>query len=92
MLFTVDNIKKAGDIFRKQIKFYKNILKNPDTPFISKLLLWVAVSYLLLPFDIIPDFIPIIGELDDILIILPLITIAMWFVPENVRKKASEEL
>lgn len=92
MLFTVDNIKKAGDIFKKQIRFYKNILSDPNTPFISKLLLGLAVSYLLLPFDIIPDFIPIIGELDDILVVLPLITIAMWFVPEDVRKKASEEL
>jgi uncharacterized membrane protein YkvA (DUF1232 family) len=50
--------------------------KDPDMPLLAKFLAIIVVSYALSPIDLIPDFIPIIGYLDD-LIIIPL---GFWLV------------
>ncbi len=55
--------------------------KDPRTPLAAKLILVAMVAYTLSPIDLIPDFIPIIGYLDD-LIIVPLgILLAIRLIP-----------
>lgn len=55
--------------------------RHPDTPWYAKLLVAGVVAYALSPIDLIPDFVPILGYLDD-LILLPLgITLAIKMVP-----------
>ena len=41
-------------------------LRHPETPAIVTALLWLVVAYALSPIDLIPDFIPVIGLLDDL--------------------------
>jgi uncharacterized membrane protein YkvA (DUF1232 family) len=43
----------------------RRLLRDPRVPPARKLLLLVMVAYLLLPFDVVPDFIPVAGQLDD---------------------------
>jgi len=55
-----------------------------DTPLIAKAITIIVVTYALSPIDFIPDFIPIIGYLDDI-ILLPLgIALAVKLIPKNI--------
>jgi uncharacterized membrane protein YkvA (DUF1232 family) len=61
---------------------------------LAKVLLGTAIGYLLLPFDLIPDFIPVIGQLDDLLIVPGLIYLALKMIPDEVmaecRRKVTE--
>lgn len=75
---------KFIDVFKKQIKFYQAVLKDPRTPKLSKFLLGLAVAYAVNPIDLIPDFIPVIGHFDDIIIIPALIFIAVKMIPKGL--------
>ena len=57
---------------------------DPRTPRVAKWMIGLAAAYLVTPFDIIPDFIPILGQLDDLLIIPLLIWIAIKLTPARV--------
>jgi uncharacterized membrane protein YkvA (DUF1232 family) len=54
------------------------------TPLIAKILIWITLAYLLSPVDLIPDFIPVIGLLDDLLIVPILITLSIKQIPKEV--------
>jgi uncharacterized membrane protein YkvA (DUF1232 family) len=59
-------------------------LKDPRVSKATKLALLCIVAYALSPIDLIPDFIPVLGYLDD-LILIPLgIMLVMRFIPEGV--------
>ena len=73
----------AGKI-RNELKVYRLILKDPRTPWAAKVLLGLAVGYLLMPFDLIPDWIPLLGHLDDVIIVPALIVAAMKLVPDDI--------
>jgi uncharacterized membrane protein YkvA (DUF1232 family) len=58
--------------------------KDPRTPWYARLFGVAVVAYAFSPIDLIPDFIPVLGHLDD-LIIVPLgIAIALRMIPQNV--------
>lgn len=58
----------------------------------AKFLLWLAVAYALLPFDLIPDFLPIIGQLDDLIIVPGLIYIALKIIPDALIEECREQI
>jgi uncharacterized membrane protein YkvA (DUF1232 family) len=61
--------------------------RHPRTPFIAKALAAALVAYAFSPIDLIPDFIPVLGYLDD-LILLP---IGIWIVLKLVPADVLEE-
>ncbi len=80
-----------ADIAR-EIKTYQLVFRDPRTPRRAKVFLGMAIGYFFSPIDLIPDFIPIIGQLDDACIVPGLIWLAMKSVPpevlEDCRRKA----
>lgn len=65
--------------------------RDPRVHWLPKLIIAAAVAYALSPLDLIPDFIPIIGYLDD-LILLPLaVWLATRLVPDEVWKACQQE-
>ena len=71
----ISNIKKYFTLF-------KSLYKDKRTPLISKVFLWAAIGYTAMPFDIIPDFIPVIGHIDDIIIVPSLLFVSLKFIPK----------
>ncbi|WP_287112278.1 DUF1232 domain-containing protein [Methylobacillus sp.] len=69
---------------KAELAVYQLVLRHPQTPWLAKVLLGMAVGYLLLPFDLIPDFIPILGQLDDLVIVPGLFYLAIKCVPAVV--------
>lgn len=65
--------------------------RHPDTPLLPKLLALLVVGYFLSPIDLIPDFIPVLGYLDD-LILLPVgIYLILKLVPAPVLRESRAE-
>ena len=77
-------LKKASRDLRREINVYRRVLKDKRTPKIAKLFLGLAVGYTLLPFDIVPDFIPVIGHIDDLIIVPALVVIALKMIPKEI--------
>lgn len=66
-------------------------LKDKDTPASAKIFACITVGYALSPIDLIPDFVPVLGYLDDLIILPALIAVTVKLIPANVweRSKAS---
>jgi uncharacterized membrane protein YkvA (DUF1232 family) len=58
--------------------------RHPDTPWPVKALCMFVVAYALSPIDLIPDFIPVLGYVDDALLLPGLIWLALQLLPDSV--------
>ena len=64
-----DQLSQIAAKLKAEFAFYKRLQQHPQTPTFAKALLWLAIGYLVMPFDLIPDFLPVIGQLDEVVII-----------------------
>ncbi len=59
-------------------------LKDKNTPIIAKIVAGITVVYALSPIDLIPDFVPILGYLDDVILLPALIALTIKLIPQTV--------
>lgn len=64
--------------------------RHPGTPWFAKLLAAFVVAYALSPIDLIPDFIPVLGYLDDALLLPGLIWLNIRLIPADVLEECRE--
>ena len=65
--------------------------RHPDTPWLARLLCVVAVAYALSPIDLIPDFIPVLGFVDDALLLPALLWLALRLLPAHVVNSSRDQ-
>jgi uncharacterized membrane protein YkvA (DUF1232 family) len=65
--------------------------KRKDVPIIAKIIVVIVIIYALSPLDLIPDFIPVLGYLDDLIILPLLIYLSMKIIPKNILEECREE-
>ena len=78
--------------FFKKVRFYATILLSRDTPWLVKLLLAVGLVYLVYPFDLVTDAIPVLGLLDDVTVASLLIALALRLVPNHIIERARQKV
>ncbi len=86
----LDQLKaRAGALKRETLALWY-ALKHPRTPLAAKIVAGIVVAYALSPIDLIPDFIPVLGLLDDI-VLLPLgIALCIKLMPADVMAECRE--
>ncbi|KXG74677.1 TSUP family transporter [Thermotalea metallivorans] len=87
----IDKLKKHSRELKKEISALYLACKKKNVPWYVKAIAAVVVAYALSPVDLIPDFIPVLGYLDD-LVLIPLgITIAIKLIPQSVMEECRRE-
>lgn len=66
-------------------------LKDKETPIMAKILAALTVAYALSPIDLIPDFIPVLGYLDDVLLLPLMIAATIKLIPGTVWERSREQ-
>jgi len=82
--------------FRNEIGIYRAIVADPRCPRLARWLLWGAVAYAVSPIDLIPDFVPVVGHLDDVIVLPFLVWLAFRVMPKELiiehRMKTQEKV
>lgn len=65
-------------------------IKHPKTPLIARIVGGIIVGYALSPIDLIPDFIPVLGYLDDVILIPLGITLVLKLIPTDIMAECRE--
>jgi uncharacterized membrane protein YkvA (DUF1232 family) len=80
----LEELKRRARFLKKETYGLYLAARDPRTPWYAKLLVAGIVAYALSPIDLIPDFIPVLGYLDD-LVLIPLgIFLALKLIPPQV--------
>ncbi|MBJ8477811.1 DUF1232 domain-containing protein [Acinetobacter pittii] len=87
----LQSLKEWAKRLKKQIIMLWFASKHPQMPWFPKFIAVVAVAYAFSPIDLIPDFIPILGLLDEAIILPMLIWLAVRFTPQQVILDAEQQ-
>lgn len=83
-------IKERAVKLKLQIPAVFLALKDERTPWYAKVLAGITVAYALSPIDLVPDFIPILGYLDDLLLLPALVALTVKGIPKPVWEQSME--
>ena len=78
------NLKERAQKLKTDIPAVFLALKHPRTPWYAKLLAAITVAYALSPIDLVPDFVPVLGYLDDVLLLPVMVAITVKLIPKNI--------
>ncbi|MDD6812349.1 MAG: DUF1232 domain-containing protein [Lachnospiraceae bacterium] len=85
------NLKERAKKMKTDIPAVFLALKDRNTPFIAKALAAVTIGYALSPIDLIPDFIPVLGCLDDVILLPAMIVLTVKLIPKNIWERCKKE-
>ena len=84
--------KKLGkNVLKPALQLYY-VLKEPSTPLEKKSLIIGALGYLILPIDLIPDFIPVAGYTDDLAALLAVVKMCKDHITPEIERKVKKSL
>ncbi|MEG0240223.1 YkvA family protein [Anaerorhabdus sp.] len=83
-------LKEKLEWLRNSVNLVYVVLKYPKTPVITKSLAVITIGYALSPIDIIPDFIPFLGYLDDVIVLPFLVWLTLKSVPNAILEECKQ--
>jgi uncharacterized membrane protein YkvA (DUF1232 family) len=84
----IATLKVRAKSLKRQTLVVYFAARDPRTPVIVRLLAVAVAAYALSPIDLIPDFIPVLGYLDDLILIPIGLALVVWLVPADVMQAA----
>ncbi len=84
------NLKSRAHALKTETLALYLAARDPRTPWLAKALVLLVVAYALSPIDLIPDFVPVFGYLDDLLIVPAGIALALKLIPREVMEQARQ--
>ena len=92
----IDSLKDKARKLKTEITTLYYVYQDPKLKLLPKVIILFTLSYALSPIDLIPDFVPVLGYLDDLIIIPALISLSIKLIPKEIfasaREKAIKEL
>lgn len=87
----LEKLKARADALGRETLALWYAMRHPRTPLAAKIVAAIVVAYAVSPIDLIPDFIPVLGLLDD-LVLLPLgIVLCLKLLPTDVMAECREQ-
>ncbi len=77
---------------KEKLAIAVHAVRDPRTPLLAKLLLVFLLAYVISPIDLIPDFIPVLGLLDDMILVPAVISVVYLLLPETALADAKRHL
>ena len=77
-------LKKRAQQLKQDIPVIYLVWKDQDTPLAARLVVGCTILYALSPIDLVPDVIPVLGLLDDVILLPALILLAIRLIPEDI--------
>ncbi|HET6351576.1 MAG TPA: YkvA family protein [Coriobacteriia bacterium] len=85
------SLKDRTRILKQEAHAIYLAVRDPRTPKVARVIGGAAVAYALSPIDLIPDFIPVLGYLDDVLIVPLGLWLALRMIPAEVLQDARDQ-
>ena len=87
-----DKVKSLGKNVLKPALLLYYVMKSPDVPLKIKATIAGALGYLIVPTDLIPDFIPVAGYTDDIAALWAVIKTCQAYITPEIEAQADDKL
>ncbi|MCR6545850.1 YkvA family protein [Dehalobacterium formicoaceticum] len=85
------NLKERARQLKIDIPAVFLSLKSKETPLPAKIFAGITIGYALSPIDLIPDFVPVLGYLDDVIILPALIALTIRLIPQDIFEQFRKE-
>lgn len=85
------DIKARAEQLKRDVPAVFLALKKAETPIIAKVFAVLTVAYALSPVDLVPDFVPVLGYVDDVILLPVLVALTVKFIPKDVFERCRVE-
>ena len=86
----IDRLRQRAHRLKRDTYALYLACRDPRTPWLAKAIAGMVVAYALSPIDLIPDFVPVVGYLDDLVIVPAGLALALKLIPEPVMAECRE--
>ena len=84
-------LKQKGRELKSNAFLLYRSSRDPRIPWYVKILALLIVAYIISPIDIIPDFIPVLGLLDEVILIPIFLTFTVSLIPDEIRQEYQQQ-
>ncbi len=84
-------LKEKARVLKSDVFLLYRSSRDPRMPLHVKILALLIVAYIISPIDIIPDFIPVLGLLDEVILVPIMLSFTVRFIPDEIRQEYEQQ-